>query len=51
MNDFIHYMKDGGMQRVGFVDMRAFLKWLKDQKRVVIEMDGDVYVIRTLNGN
>jgi very-short-patch-repair endonuclease len=48
MNDFIHHMKDGSVQGVGFVHLRAFLDWLKTQKRVVIEMDGDIHVIRTL---
>lgn len=48
MNDFIHHMKDGSVQGVGFVHLRAFLDWLKTQKRVVIELDGDVHVIRTL---
>ena len=48
MNDFLHHMKDGGVEGIGFTHLRDFLNWLKQQKRVVIEMDGDVYVIRTL---
>jgi very-short-patch-repair endonuclease len=48
MNDFIHYTKDGNIEGVGFAHIRSFLEWLKREKRVVIEMDGDIHVIRTL---
>lgn len=46
---FIHHDKYGSTQRLWFNDMGAFSRWLTEGKRrIAIEADGDVLVIRDL---
>jgi hypothetical protein len=48
MTKFLHVGKDEQKQMVSFVDLNAFLNWVREQGKVVIEVDGDKLKIRTL---
>jgi len=48
MTKFLHVGKDEHKQMVSFVDLTAFIKWVKEQGNVVIETDGEYKKIRTL---
>jgi hypothetical protein len=47
MTKFLHVGKDEQKQMVGFTDLAAFIKWLREQGKVVIETDGEQLKIRT----